>query len=106
MFIAYTCIYIPLNQNIDVKLYISAKIEAVKHLLAIFLLTAEHRRRPIRLKRAMFTLTSLMSRGYVNFKTFKWFSIGLFSEYTENVNIYMQHRHCRIQRDTAAAEIR
>ena len=41
-------IYTPLNQNLDEKFYIKAEIEAVKHLHAVFLLTAEQRRRPIR----------------------------------------------------------
>ena len=52
-FIAYIIIYIPFNQNLDEKSYKSAKIEAVKHLHAVFLLNAEQRRRPIRLYRAM-----------------------------------------------------
>ena len=50
-FIAY--IYMHFNQNVDEKSYVSAKIEAGKHLHAVFLLTAEQRqwrrRRPIRL---------------------------------------------------------
>ena len=41
MFIAY--IYIRFNQNIDERSNISAKIEAEKHLQAVFLLTAEQR---------------------------------------------------------------
>ena len=45
--IAY--IYIPFNQNLDEKSYISAKIEAVKQLHAVFLLTAEQRQHLIRL---------------------------------------------------------
>ena len=45
--IAY--IYIHFNQNPGEKSYIRAKIEAVKHLYAVFLLKAEQRRRPIRL---------------------------------------------------------
>ena len=59
MFIA--CIYIHLNQNLDEKSYISAKIEAVNHLHAVFLLTAVQRRRPIRLQTAMvyFDVTNL-----------------------------------------------
>ena len=51
MFIAY--IYIPFNQNLDKKSYKNAKKEAVKHLHAVFLLTAEQRRRQIRLQKAM-----------------------------------------------------
>ena len=39
--IAY--IYIRFNQNMDNKSYISAKIEAVKHLHTVFLLLAEQR---------------------------------------------------------------
>ena len=46
-FIVY--IYIRFNRNLDEKSYISAEIEAVKHLYAVFLLTAKERRRPIRL---------------------------------------------------------
>ena len=42
-------IYIHVNQNLDKKSYTSAKIEAVKHLHAVCLLTAEQHRRPIRL---------------------------------------------------------
>ena len=41
MFIVY--IYIHFSQNVDEKSDISAKIEAGKHLHAIFLLTAEQR---------------------------------------------------------------
>ena len=40
-FIAYS--YIHFNQNVDEKSDISAKIEAGKHLHAVFLLTAEQR---------------------------------------------------------------
>ena len=40
-FIVY--IYIHFNQNVDEKSDISAKIEAGKHLHAVFLLTAEQR---------------------------------------------------------------
>ena len=43
-FIAY--IYICFNQIFDEKSYISAKIEAIKHLHAIFLLAAEQCRCP------------------------------------------------------------
>ena len=46
-FIAY--IYIYINQNLDENSYRSTKIEAVKHLHAVFLLTAEKRRSPVRL---------------------------------------------------------
>ena len=50
-FIAY--VYIHFNQNVNEKSDISAKIDAGKHLHAVFLLTAEQRqwcrRRPIRL---------------------------------------------------------
>ena len=44
-FTAY--IYIRVNHNLDKKSYISAQTETVKHLHAVFLLTAEHRHRPI-----------------------------------------------------------
>ena len=89
-FIAY--IYIPFSQNPNEKSYRSAKIQAVKHLRAVFLLTAEQRRRPTRLKKDMFILTSLTSFGSMlllkyNSITFQWFTIGLFSKYTKNVNI-------------------
>ena len=47
MFVAF--IWIRFNQNLDGKSYISAKIEAAKYLNAVFLLTAEQSRRPIRL---------------------------------------------------------
>ena len=62
-FIAY--IYIRFNQNLDEKSYISAKIEAVKHLFVVFLLTAELLRCPIRLLWAMSILTSMTSRDVV-----------------------------------------
>ena len=58
-FIAY--IYIRFNQNLDDISYIIAKIDAVKHLQAVFLLTAEKRRRPIRLYRAMVYLRNNFS---------------------------------------------
>ena len=46
-------IYIRFDQNLHEKYYISAKVEAVKHLHAVFILNAEQRRRPFRLWRAM-----------------------------------------------------
>ena len=46
-FIAY--IYILFNQNLDEKLYISSKIEAVKHLHALFLVVAEQHQHPVSL---------------------------------------------------------
>ena len=49
-FIAY--IYNRFSQNLDEKSNMSAKIEAVKYLHAVFLLTVEQRRRPIRLEKA------------------------------------------------------
>ena len=49
----FYCIYIPFNQNLDEKSYMSAKTEAVKHLHAVFLLTMAQCRRPIRLEKAM-----------------------------------------------------
>ena len=50
-FIAH--IYINCNQNLDENSYISAKIKIMKHFPAVLLLTAEQRRRLIRLYRAM-----------------------------------------------------
>ena len=41
-------ILMPFNQNLDKKSYVGPKIEEVKHLHAVFLLTTEQRRRPIR----------------------------------------------------------
>ena len=56
-------IYIRFNQIFDEKSYISATIEAVKHLHAFFLLTAEHRRRPSDCKGpSWFILASLKPR--------------------------------------------
>ena len=49
------------------KTCISAKIEAIKHLHAGFLLTVEQRRLPIGLYRAMFILTPLTSRDLILF---------------------------------------
>ena len=46
-------IYIRFYQNLDGNSCISAKIEAVKQLHAVFLLIAEQRRRQIRLYRAL-----------------------------------------------------
>ena len=50
-FIAHICIRF--NQNIDEKSEISPKLEAVIHLYAVFLLSVEQRRRPIKLEQAM-----------------------------------------------------
>ena len=58
-------IYIRFIQNIDETFYISAKIEAVKHLHAVFLLSAEQHRRPMILKRAVFILTTLTLRDSI-----------------------------------------
>ena len=46
-FIAY--IYIPVSQNLVKQSYVSAKIEAVKHLHEVFLQTEEQQPRPIKL---------------------------------------------------------
>ena len=88
-FIAY--IYICVNQTLDEKSYISAKIKAVKHLHAVFLLNEEQCRRPISIK-SKFIMTSLMSRGSmvlwnVNYITFQWFTKEHFNKYITNINI-------------------
>ena len=63
---------------------LSAKTEAVKHLHAVSLLTAEQRRRPIRWQRAMiyFDVTDGawldIIIGNVNYITFQLFMIGSF----------------------------
>ena len=58
-FIAY--IYIRFNQNLDERSYLSSKIKAVKHLHAVFLITAEQRRRPFRAQgyKTFFMLNSI-----------------------------------------------
>ena len=103
-FIAY--IYIHFNQNVDEKADISAKIEARKHLHAVFLLTAEQRqwrhdvadvqsdcREPwfiLTPFKVMWRRVAQFNYWNVNYITFQWFTIGLFSKYTKNVNITQQ----------------
>ena len=103
-FFAY--IYIHFNQNIDENSDISAKIEAEKHVHAFFfLLTAEQRqwRHDVAdvqsdCREPWFVLTSSkvmwrrVAQCYywnVNYITFQWFTIGLFSKFTNKVNIHL-----------------
>ena len=58
--IAY--IHICFNQNLDEKLYITAKNEEVKHLHTVFLLTVEQRLRPSVCRKPWVILTSLTLR--------------------------------------------
>ena len=71
-------------QNIDEKFYLSAIIEAVQHLLAVFLLTAEQRRCLIRPRgyKTFFVLNSveheiLNAHKYKNIKKFGLFKAQL-----------------------------
>ena len=67
MFIPY--IYPLFTQNLDEKSYISATTEAVKHLHAVVLLSAEQRGRPIRLRDAWFIVTSITSRDSITLRS-------------------------------------
>ena len=81
-YIAY--IYICSNQNLDQKSYKSAKIEAVKNLHAVFLLTAEQCQGPIRLETAMVysDITDVVWPDVVPMLYYRVFA------YTKNVNIF------------------
>ena len=72
----FAYINICFNQILDEKSSVSAKIEAIKHLHAEFLLTVEKCQRPSRLQRAS---DRCMARCYWNvyYITFKWFTIEL-----------------------------